>query len=55
MGMVVNDEPGGSAGHVGRDINIIPKVREQVEKGTRRFRATSGVAWCNKHGLVEQA
>jgi hypothetical protein len=54
MGMVVDDEQVIAESMWGGDINMAPKVREQVEKGTGWFRASSGVAWRNI-GLVEQA
>jgi hypothetical protein len=52
--MVVDDEQAVAESMWGEDMNMTPKVRGRVEKGTGRFRASSGVAWCNI-GLVEQA
>jgi hypothetical protein len=54
MGMVVDDEHALAESMWGGDINKIPKVRGQVEKGTGWFGASNGVAWCSS-GLVEQA
>jgi hypothetical protein len=54
MGMAVDDEQAVAEFMWGGDIKMTPKVREHVEKGTGRFRASNGVAWCS-NGLVEQA
>jgi hypothetical protein len=44
MGMVVDDEQAVAKSMWGGDINITPKVRGNVEKGTGKFRASNGVA-----------
>jgi hypothetical protein len=53
MGMVVDDEQAVEESMRKGDINMTPNVRGQVEKGTGRFRTSSGVAWCSSD-LVEQ-
>jgi hypothetical protein len=54
MGMAVDDEQAVAEAMWGGDIDWTPKVKEQVEKRTGGFRASSGVAWCSS-GFVEHA
>ena len=51
MGVVVNDEQAIEEAMWGGDVDRSPQVRGEVEEGTRRFRACTGVARCSC-GLV---
>jgi hypothetical protein len=52
--MVANNEQAIAEAMWGGDMNMTPKVRGHVEKGTGWFRASTSVAWWSS-GLVERA